>query len=76
MLFLCNLSQQPVPLPYLLPLVRCLNNMVYCSIQQDPLLLLEVSIPPSGDGRGGGTGNSDESTAASTQRSHRIDVLR
>jgi len=68
-------QELPVPLPYLLPLVRCLNLMVFTSIQEDPAMLLEVSLPASVEGRGGG-GASKGDDVAGTRRALQMDVLR
>jgi hypothetical protein len=65
------LVQLPVPLPHLLPLVRCLNGMVFAAARQDVALLLEASLPAAAESRQGGEGE-----AGAVARSLRLDTLR
>lgn len=70
----CVCVQLPVPLSYLLPLVRCLNMLVYRSVLQDPALLLEVSQPQSAGAPGGSHGAGGEARA--DERAFQVDALR
>ena len=65
-----------MPLPYALPLVRCLNHMLYESIQADPVMLLEVSLPYTAESSGAGGSGSQETEIAVVGRNYQMDTLR